>query len=89
MQVRYQVAFTKSAQKEFARLPLSMRERILEAVTILAQNPFTELLQIKKLKGADDLYRIRLGNYRVVYEIRKTILLIVVIKIGHRKEVYR
>jgi len=66
-----------------------MRERILEAVTILAQNPFTELLQIKKLKGADDLYRIRLGNYRVVYEIRKTILLIVVIKIGHRKEVYR
>ncbi|MBI2974395.1 MAG: type II toxin-antitoxin system RelE/ParE family toxin, partial [Deltaproteobacteria bacterium] len=62
---------------------------VLEALNILANNPSSEFLKIKKLKGADALYRTRLGDYRLVYEIREDALIIVVIKIGHRKDVYR
>lgn len=85
----YRVEFTKSAVKEFDRLQTKMRARIVEALRVLSANPFSDLLKIKKLKGADTLYRFRLGDYRVVYEIRKEVLVILVIKIGHRSEVYR
>ena len=44
---------------------------------------------VKKLSGADDLYRIRVGDYRVVYQIRDDRLIVLVVRIGHRKDVYR
>ncbi len=85
----YRVEFTKSAKKEFDGLSRKFQERIFEAVSFLAQNPYSDLLKFKKLKGAESLYRIRVGDYRVVYEVQNKILLIIVIKIGHRREVYR
>ena len=44
---------------------------------------------VKKLTGAEDLYRIRVGNYRVVYQIQDNCLIVLVVRIGHRKDVYR
>lgn len=85
----YQIEFTKSAEKEFERLPARVQSRAVEALQLLSQNPYSELLKIKKLKAAEDLYRIRLGDYRIVYEIRNGRLIILVIKIGHRSTVYR
>ena len=85
----YRVEFTKSSRKEFERLPGKLRLKTAEALHLLSQNPYSELLKIKKLKGAEGLYRIRLGDYRVVYEIRDERLVVIVIKIGHRREVYR
>ncbi len=85
----YRIAFTKSAKKEFDLLPSQIQEKVLEALSFLAHNPFSELLRVKRLKGAPSLYRLRVGDYRVVYEIRGEVLTIVVIKIGHRREVYR
>ena len=85
----YAIEFVKSARKEFERLPIKTRVKTAEALSLLAQNPYSELLKVKKLKGADDLYRIRLGEYRLVYEIRNERLIVIVIKIGHRREVYR
>ncbi len=85
----YTVEFVKSAQKEFDKLPAKIRSKTAEALNLLSQNPYSELLKIKKLKGADELYRIRLGDYRLVYEIRQERLVVLVIKIGHRREVYR
>lgn len=85
----YRVEFTKSAKKEFDRLPAGVQDKVLEAVALLSTNPYSELLKVKKLKGTDQLYRLRIGDYRVVYEVRNEVLLIIVIKIGHRKEVYR
>lgn len=85
----YRVEFAKSAQREFDRLPRKLQEKVLEAVSLLSANPYSELLRIKKLKGAASLFRVRLGDYRVVYEVRNEVLLVVVIKIGHRSEVYR
>ncbi len=85
----YKVAFTSSAKKDFDRLPAKIQDRVVEAVRFLAENPLTELLKIKKLKGAESLYRVRVGDYRLIYEVRSHILLVLVIKIGHRREIYR
>ena len=85
----YSIEFVKSARKEFERLPVKIRERVTEALRLLAQNPYSELIKAKKMKGADDLFRIRLGDYRVIYEIRNERLIVVVVKIGNRREVYR
>ena len=87
--MNYRLEFTKSARKEFEKLPDKIRLKTVEALQLLSQNPQTEWLQIKKIKGADYLYRFRVGEYRVVYACRDTVLLILVIKVGHRKEVYR
>ena len=86
---RYQVKFTKSARKEFQRLPDRIQGRVVEALSFLAEHPYTELLQIKKLRGVDELYRIRIGDYRLVYIIEIDELIVIVIKIGHRREIYR
>lgn len=85
----YTLLFTKSAQKEFDLLAAAIQNRVLDGLQVLKQNPFSELLRVKKLKGADALYRFRVGDYRVVYELRRHALVVLVIKIGHRKDVYR
>ena len=85
----YKVVFKKSAVKELEKVPEKTRKKILDAVQLLALNPRTELLQIKKLKGAESLYRFRIGDYRVIYTFEDRILKITLIKIGHRGEVYK
>lgn len=85
----YKVELTKSAQKEYEHLPSKIQRKVVEALGLLSHSPFTELLHLKKIKGAENLYRIRLGNYRIVYEVKNNVLIVLVIKIGHRKEVYR
>jgi mRNA interferase RelE/StbE len=86
---RYTVEFTRSAEKEFGRLPRKLQLRAAEAIALLSENPYSELIKVKKLKGAEDLYRIRVADYRIVYELRDERLIILVIKIGHRREIYR
>lgn len=84
----YKIVFKKSAAKEFQGLSQKIQQKILDAVQLLSLNPYTELLQIKKMKGADSLYRVRIQDYRVIYLIEKKIIKVTIIKIGHRKEVY-
>lgn len=88
MSQKYSVELTKSAVKEFKKLQKPIKEKVVEAFQFLSQNPYSELLRVKKLKGADSLYRIHIGDYRVVYEVNNNKLKILVIKIGHRKDVY-
>jgi mRNA interferase RelE/StbE len=83
---RYHVKFRKSARKEFLRLPTRIQDRIVEALSFLAENPFTDLLQVKELRGSERLYRIRLGDCRVVYTVESFELVVIVVKIGHRRE---
>lgn len=84
----YEVVFKKSAVKVLQSLPQKVQQKILDAVRLLSLNPYTELLQIKKLKGADSLYRIRVQDYRVIYFLENEVIKITVIKIGHRKDIY-
>jgi mRNA interferase RelE/StbE len=85
----FTIRFTKSATKEFNKLSTSIQDRILQALDLLAKNPFSELLKIKRLKGVDALFRFRIGDCRVVYEVHKNVIMVLVIRIGHRKDVYR
>jgi len=85
----FAIVFKKSALKEFEKLSAKVQQKILDALQLLALNPYTELLQIKKLKGADSLFRFRIQDYRVIYLIEDKTVKVTVIKIGHRKEVYK
>jgi mRNA-degrading endonuclease RelE of RelBE toxin-antitoxin system len=60
----YEVVFKKSAAKELQSLLQKIQQKILDAVQLLSLNPYTELLQIKKMKGADSLYRVRIHDYQ-------------------------
>lgn len=85
----YRVEFKKSAAREYAALPKPVQARISELIKLLSLSPFSSALDIKKLRGEDSLYRARTGDYRVLYEVEKTVLCVVVIKVGHRREIYR
>lgn len=86
---KYKIEFKKSAQKEFYKIPKKLQQSTLEALDLLAKNPFSELLKIKKLHALENFYRLRLGNYRLVYEIQKNKLIILVIAIGPRQGIYQ
>ena len=84
----YAVVFKKSAAKELQSLPVRIQQKILDAVLLLSHNPYTELLQIKKMKGTDSLYRVRIQDYRVIYLVENSVIKVTIIKVGQRKEVY-
>lgn len=83
----YRVVFTRKAEKELLKLPQSVSKRIIPRIENLITDPKPS--SSKRLVGYADLYRIRIGDYRVIYEIRNQKLIIVVIKIAHRKDIYK
>lgn len=84
----YKVFFKKSAAKELDDLPGKKdRQRIVARIQHLSENPRPS--GVEKLSGTDEKYRIRQGNYRIVYEIADTDETVTIVKIGHRKDVYR
>jgi mRNA interferase RelE/StbE len=82
----YSVLIRKSAQKNLSRLDSSMQRKIIEVIRNLADNPRPS--GTKKLAGRD-AWRIRIGDYRIIYEIHDNELIILVVVIGHRREVYK
>jgi mRNA interferase RelE/StbE len=83
----YQIEIKPSASKELEKLPRQMVVRIVAAVRQLADNPYPQ--GVRKLTGFDRTYRIRVGDYRVLYDVYENILVIEIIRIRHRKDVYR
>jgi mRNA interferase RelE/StbE len=83
----YSIQFKKSALKVLYKLPKETSQQIAHDINNLAQNPRPN--GFKKLKVLENLYRIRAGNYRIVYQIHDKILLVLVVLIGDRKDVYR
>ncbi len=82
----YSVLVSRTASKELADLPTQALNRIMPAIKKLGENPRPP--GSKKLKGAHDSWRIRIGEYRVIYTIDDMIRIIDVRKVGHRKDVY-
>ena len=80
------ILFVKSAEKELLRLNKSLGQRIFKKISLLKDDPYGQNSQ--KLEGGKG-YRIRIGDYRVVYTIDKENQTILIIKIGNRKEIYR
>lgn len=82
----YTIEFLKTAAEELAALPKANQRRIAAKIA-LRDNPRPP--GVKMLAGGDKLYRLRVGDYRVIYSIDGKKLVVLVIRIGHRKEVYR
>jgi len=83
----YRIEFSSRAAREFRKLTPDIQRRLDPALQALAQNPRPP--GCKKLSGEESVWRIRVGNYRVVYYIQDKQLLVLVLKIGDRKEIYR
>lgn len=83
----FRVEWKKSTKKDLRKLPPSVVDRVVEAVTGLAENPFPH--GVEKLTGSEHAYRIRLGDYRIVYEVVTESALVEIQRVRHRKDVYR
>ncbi len=81
----YQISIVKRAVRELERIAGKQRNRLLDAIDGLSRDPRPP--GCKKLRGRE-AWRIRVGDYRVVYEIRDDEQQVLVVKIGHRREVY-
>jgi mRNA interferase RelE/StbE len=81
----YNITISKSAQKQLDKLQDDIADRIISSIYDLANDPRPN--GCKKLKGRE-AYRIRVGNYRIIYEIFDNVLLIDIIALGHRKDIY-
>jgi mRNA interferase RelE/StbE len=85
--VPFRIEWKKSTRKDLRKLPPSIEGRIVEAVGDLAENPFPH--GVEKLRGSQHAYRIRLGDYRIVYEVVVELKLVEIQRVRHRKDVYK
>ena len=84
--MKYTVEITSSAQRQFKKLPEAIQENFIPKILSLEETP--RPVGIKKLQ-AFDYYRIRIGDYRIVYSINDQARLIKILDLGHRKDIYR
>ena len=84
---RYEVRIKRSALKALARLPKADVKRVRAAIYGLADDPRPR--GCRKLEGYVDLWRVRVGRYRVIYAVEDGALTVAVLEVGHRRDVYR
>jgi mRNA interferase RelE/StbE len=82
----YQIEFTKKATKQLNKLQNNIKECIDARVLELATDPRPP--GVKKMKNSENSYRIRVGDYRVIYEIYDGVLLVSIVRVGHRSDIY-
>lgn len=83
----YRIEYKSSVKKELRKLAKSDRAAIIHKIELLKAKPRPE--GSAKLRGSTDLFRIRHGDYRIIYQIQKSVLIIIIIRIGHRREIYK
>lgn len=83
----FEIEWKRSAIKELRKLPAEPRHRVVEAVESLAGDPRPH--GSRKMVGSENNWRLRIGDYRVVYSVFDALLVIEVVRVGHRKDVYR
>lgn len=81
--------FSAAAQRQLRAISRHDAMRILTALTALGDDPYREDADVKKLTGPSGLYRLRVGSYRVAYQINDGDLVVHVVKVGDRRDVYR
>jgi mRNA interferase RelE/StbE len=85
--VIYEVEFAKGARKQLKKLSQDLQDRIQSRIDELAVEPRPD--GVKKLKGETNSYRIQVGDYRVIYAIYDDVLLVTIVRVGHRSNIYR
>lgn len=83
----YRIEVAPGAIRQLRKLEPSARRRVQAAIELLAEQPRPS--GAKKLVGGDSEWRVRTGDYRVVYEVRDDVLLVLVVAIGHRRDIYQ
>jgi mRNA interferase RelE/StbE len=85
--VPYTVQLAPAAKRQLRKLDRSIQERVVRRLEKLEKDPRPP--GVEKMEGDESTYRIRMGEYRIVYEIRDKVLVVLVLKVGHRREIYR
>lgn len=83
----YKVTLKPQAEKQFSKLPKDIQKRLFAAFLTLSDNPRPH--GSIKLQGAADYYRVRVGDYRIVYTVDDNVLKVLVLALGHRREIYQ
>jgi mRNA interferase RelE/StbE len=83
----YKIEWKRSATKELQKLPQQMILKIIAAVENLSSNPYPP--GVRKLVSTENSYRIRIGDYRLVYNIGEDKLIVEIIRVRHRKDIYK
>jgi len=84
--VSYKISFVRAAEKEFLKLPRIEQKKLAEKIEALKKGPNHAC---RKLAGFGSRYRLRVGQYRVIFDVQNQKLLILVLRIGHRQGVYK
>ncbi|NKB24638.1 MAG: type II toxin-antitoxin system mRNA interferase toxin, RelE/StbE family [Kiritimatiellae bacterium] len=83
----YKIEWRKSTKKDLRKISSIDILRIISAVEVLSKNPYPQ--GVRKLSGSESTYRIRIGNYRVIYEVFEHTIVIEIQRVRHRKDVYQ
>ena len=84
----YKIVFTRQAYKSLRRLPKDIVHRMRERLDQIAENPFSQHPNVIKLQNRPG-YRLRVGDWRVIYDVQEGELIILVLKVGSRGDIYR
>ena len=84
--MKYKIQLKRSVVKTLKSLPQREVKKIGKKIDSLGQNPVPK--DSKKIKGEKDLYRVRVGDYRILYFFQNSALTVLVIRVGHRKDIY-
>ena len=87
MTARYDILISRRAAKALNSIARRDQQRIRAAIELLAENPRPPACIA--MSGEDSVYRVRVGDYRIVYEVKDSVLVVHVVRVGHRREVYR
>lgn len=85
--IRYRISYKKSVDKDLRKLSSSVRKQIVIKIQSLAVDPKPS--GVTKLRDSTNLFRVRHSDYRIIYQIKDKELVILIVKVGHRREVYR
>ncbi len=83
----YKIELKPSAVRDIKSLPRPVQKRVAQRINSLARNPFPP--GSVKLEASGDLYRVRVGDYRIIYQVRHEMLVVYVVRVKHRGNVYR
>lgn len=83
----YRIELTRKAQSQIGSLPRDLRRRVVTKVDALATSPRASC--VEKLSGEEKKYRTRVGDYRILYDVNDETSVVVVLRVGHRRDVYR
>ena len=84
---KYKIEISSTAEKALKKVPKKDLVKIVESIQVLSVTPYPD--GCRKLAGEESTYRIRQGNYRIIYEVEGKKLIVLILKIGHRKDIYR